>query len=98
MDLPTDQTLDGHWRLDPHRLSVEFRAGHFSGLATVKGHFDENEGRLDQNGGAADDPAPQPATRERLSVAEDVASLCPGAVAMSIPRTRRVHLRCLSAR
>jgi polyisoprenoid-binding protein YceI len=48
-----DQTLDGHWRLDPHRSTVEFRAGHFWGLATVKGHFDEYEGRLDLNGGPA---------------------------------------------
>jgi polyisoprenoid-binding protein YceI len=48
-----DQTLDGHWRLDARRSTVEFRAGHFWGLATVKGHFDEYEGRLDLNGGPA---------------------------------------------
>lgn len=48
-----DQTFDGHWRLDPDRSTVEFRAGHFWGLATVKGHFDEYEGRLDLDGGPA---------------------------------------------
>jgi polyisoprenoid-binding protein YceI len=48
-----DQTLDGHWRLDPARSRVEFRVGHFWGLMTVKGHFDEYDGRLDLNGHGA---------------------------------------------
>ena len=43
---PAD-TLVGRWELDPQRSNVEFRVGHFWGLATVKGHFDEYEGRLD---------------------------------------------------
>ena len=42
-----DDTLVGRWELDPQRSSVEFRVGHFWGLATVKGHFDDYEGRLD---------------------------------------------------
>ena len=42
-----DETLVGRWELDPQRSSVEFRVGHFWGLATVKGHFDRYEGRLD---------------------------------------------------
>ena len=48
--LPTDgprERLAGRWQLDPQRSSVEFRARHFWGLATVKGRFDEYEGRLD---------------------------------------------------
>lgn len=43
----TDETLVGQWQLDPRRSSVEFRVGHFWGLMTVKGHFDDYEGRLD---------------------------------------------------
>ncbi len=43
---PAD-TLVGRWELDPQRSNVEFRVGHFWGLATVKGHFDDYEGRLD---------------------------------------------------
>ena len=42
-----DETLVGRWQLDPQRSSVEFRVGHFWGLGTVKGHFDDYEGRLD---------------------------------------------------
>ena len=48
-----DETLVGRWQLDPQRSSVEFRVGHFWGLATVEGRFDEYEGRLD----LTDDPA-----------------------------------------
>jgi polyisoprenoid-binding protein YceI len=44
---PLDETLVGRWQLDPQRSSVEFRARHFWGLGTVKGHFDDYEGRLD---------------------------------------------------
>ena len=43
----SDDTLTGRWELDPHRSSVEFRARHFWGLMTVKGHFDAYAGRLD---------------------------------------------------
>jgi polyisoprenoid-binding protein YceI len=53
MNLRSDQMLDGHWRLDPQRSSVEFRVGHFWGLMTVKGHFDDYEGRFDLGGGPA---------------------------------------------
>ena len=41
------ETLDGRWQLDPRRSSVEFRAEHIWDLATVKGHFDDYQGRLD---------------------------------------------------
>jgi polyisoprenoid-binding protein YceI len=41
------ETISGRWRLDPQRSRVEFRAGHFWGLLTVKGHFEGYEGRLD---------------------------------------------------
>ena len=34
------------WRLDPARSRAEFRVRHFWGLATVKGHFEELDGRL----------------------------------------------------
>jgi polyisoprenoid-binding protein YceI len=47
MSNPSDETLIGRWELDPERSSVEFRVGHFWGLMTVKGHFDEYDGRLD---------------------------------------------------
>lgn len=47
MSNPTGETLVGQWQLDPRRSSVEFRVGHFWGLMTVKGHFDDYEGRLD---------------------------------------------------
>jgi polyisoprenoid-binding protein YceI len=40
-------TISGGWQLDPQRSSVEFQAGHFWGLATVNGHFDEYHGHLD---------------------------------------------------
>jgi polyisoprenoid-binding protein YceI len=42
-----DDTLTGRWELDPDRSRVEFRARHFWGLMTVKGHFDAYAGRLD---------------------------------------------------
>lgn len=45
-----DQILAGRWQLDPQRSSVEFRVKTFWGLVTVKGHFDDYEGRLDLNG------------------------------------------------
>jgi polyisoprenoid-binding protein YceI len=41
------ETVSGTWQLDPQRSSVEFRAGHFWGLATVTGSFDDYEGQLD---------------------------------------------------
>lgn len=41
-----DETILGKWELDPQRSTIEFRAGHFWGLATVKGHFDDYQGRL----------------------------------------------------
>lgn len=41
------ETLDGRWQLDRRRSRVEFRAGHFWGLAAVSGHFTDYEGRLD---------------------------------------------------
>jgi steroid delta-isomerase-like uncharacterized protein len=37
----------GSWQLDPERSSVEFRVGHFWGLGTVKGQFEDYHGRLD---------------------------------------------------
>jgi len=43
----SSETISGSWQLDPHRSSVEFRAGHFWGLVTVKGHFDDYHGHLD---------------------------------------------------
>ena len=43
---PAD-TLPGRWQLDPQRSSVEFRVEHTWGLGTVKGHFDQYDGRLD---------------------------------------------------
>jgi polyisoprenoid-binding protein YceI len=43
----SEQTLAGSWQLDPQRSSVEFRVGHFWGLATVRGRFGEYAGRLD---------------------------------------------------
>lgn len=46
-DRRPNETLAGRWQLDPERSSVEFRAGHFWGLLTVKGHFEKYEGRLD---------------------------------------------------
>jgi polyisoprenoid-binding protein YceI len=45
-DRSTD-TISGSWRLDPERSSVEFRAPVLWGLLTVKGHFDDYQGRLD---------------------------------------------------
>jgi polyisoprenoid-binding protein YceI len=41
------ETIGGTWQLDPQRSSVEFRAGHVWGLASVKGHFDDYHGHLD---------------------------------------------------
>jgi polyisoprenoid-binding protein YceI len=46
-DHRASDTIRGSWRLDPQRSSVEFRARKLWGLWTVKGHFDDNEGRLD---------------------------------------------------
>jgi polyisoprenoid-binding protein YceI len=42
-----DETIHGRWQLDPQRSTIEFRARHFWGLATVKGHFGAYQGRLD---------------------------------------------------
>src|SRR6516164_3603105 len=41
------KAIRGNWRLDRRRSTVEFRARHFWGLGTVKGHFDDYDGRLD---------------------------------------------------
>jgi polyisoprenoid-binding protein YceI len=41
------EPLGGSWQLDPRRSSVEFRARHFWGLATVKGRFQDYQGRLE---------------------------------------------------
>jgi polyisoprenoid-binding protein YceI len=41
------ETILGTWQLDPQRSTIEFRARHFWGLATVQGHFDDYRGRLD---------------------------------------------------
>jgi polyisoprenoid-binding protein YceI len=38
------------WRIDPDRSSVEFRAQHLWGLATVKGAFTRYQGTLDLSG------------------------------------------------
>jgi polyisoprenoid-binding protein YceI len=43
----TSDTISGSWQLDPERSSVEFRVPVLWGLLTVKGHFDDYEGRLD---------------------------------------------------
>ncbi|HKO27295.1 MAG TPA: YceI family protein [Solirubrobacteraceae bacterium] len=42
-----DETILGRWQLDQQRSTIQFRAGHFWGLGTVKGHFDDYQGRLD---------------------------------------------------
>jgi polyisoprenoid-binding protein YceI len=42
-----DETILGRWQLDPQRSTIEFRARHFWGLATVQGHFSDYQGRLD---------------------------------------------------
>ena len=42
-----DETILGRWQLDPQRSTIEFRVRHFWGLATVKGQFDDYQGRLD---------------------------------------------------
>jgi polyisoprenoid-binding protein YceI len=47
------ETITGSWQLDPQRSSVEFRARHFWGLGTVKGHFDDYDGRLELGAGHA---------------------------------------------
>jgi polyisoprenoid-binding protein YceI len=47
------QTINGRWRLDSQRSSVEFRATKLWGLVTVKGHFEDYEGQLDLNGSPA---------------------------------------------
>jgi polyisoprenoid-binding protein YceI len=38
------------WRLDPAGSTAEFRVRHFWGLATVKGHFEHLDGRLEIEG------------------------------------------------
>jgi polyisoprenoid-binding protein YceI len=38
------------WRIDPDRSSVEFRAKHMWGMATVKGRFSRYHGTLDLSG------------------------------------------------
>jgi polyisoprenoid-binding protein YceI len=43
----SEQTISGSWQLDPQRSSVEFRTKSIWGLAPVKGHFDDYQGRLD---------------------------------------------------
>jgi polyisoprenoid-binding protein YceI len=47
MSIRSEATLLGLWQLDPERSSVEFRVRHFWGLMTVKGRFEDYEGRLD---------------------------------------------------
>jgi polyisoprenoid-binding protein YceI len=42
-----DETIRGRWQLDPQRSTIQFRARHFWGLGTVKGHFEDYQGRLD---------------------------------------------------
>ena len=44
---PSGETISGSWRLDPQRSSIGFRVGHFWGLITVKGQFDDYHGQLD---------------------------------------------------
>jgi len=46
-DHPAGEPLRGRWRLDPRRSSVDFSARNFWGLMTVRGHFDDYQGRLD---------------------------------------------------
>jgi polyisoprenoid-binding protein YceI len=41
------QTIRGRWQLDSQRSVVGFRAEKLWGLVTIKGHFDNYEGRLD---------------------------------------------------
>jgi polyisoprenoid-binding protein YceI len=41
------EAISGSWQLDPRRSSVQFRVGLFGGLTSVKGHFDDYDGRLD---------------------------------------------------
>jgi polyisoprenoid-binding protein YceI len=41
------ETLTGKWQLDPERSSVEFRVRNLWGLMSVKGHFEDFQGRLD---------------------------------------------------
>lgn len=43
----SDEPIDGIWRLDPRRSSVEFRARSLWGLVNVKGRFDRYHGHLD---------------------------------------------------
>jgi polyisoprenoid-binding protein YceI len=42
-----DTAVQGRWRLDPTRSSVEFRTPTFWGRATVDGRFERAEGSLD---------------------------------------------------
>jgi polyisoprenoid-binding protein YceI len=46
-DTTSAELVTERWRLDPARSSVDFRAPHFWGLVTVKGHFKLYEGTLD---------------------------------------------------
>lgn len=46
-DHRSDETLVGRWRPDPRRSTVEFSVRLFWRLVTVKGHFEEYQGRLD---------------------------------------------------
>jgi polyisoprenoid-binding protein YceI len=58
----SDQMLARRWQLDPRRSSVEFRVRHFWGLRTIKGHFDEYEGRLELGADPAIELTVDPAT------------------------------------
>jgi polyisoprenoid-binding protein YceI len=44
-DVGSSEAISGRWQLDPQRSSVEFRVGHFWGLVTMKGHFDDYQGQ-----------------------------------------------------
>jgi len=52
---PSRETISRGWQLDPRRSSVEFHVGHFWGLVTVKGHFDQYSGELDLSSAPAVD-------------------------------------------
>lgn len=55
------EAIGGRWLLDPQRSSVEFRVGHFWGLVTVTGQFDDYHGQLDLSADPADDQRRKPA-------------------------------------
>lgn len=42
-----EELTSGVWSLDPDRSSIEFRVPNFWGTATVRGHFERYEGKLD---------------------------------------------------